>query len=87
MQPCVREPTLTLLEALLRPRGLAEWGWCDEDEPALGHVHGPQVPHHAPQVRHELLQGHVLLGVLVCSGGRQTRQPQSRLFLRGDRSG
>lgn len=47
-QPRVQEPTLTLLEALLCPRSLTERGRCDEDEPALRHVHRPQVPHHAP---------------------------------------
>ncbi|KAB1266768.1 hypothetical protein Cadr_000017748 [Camelus dromedarius] len=72
---------LTLLEALLFPRGLAERGRRDEDEPALGHVHGLQVLHHALQVRNVLLQGDVLLGVLVCLGGMWMLQPKGRIVM------
>ena len=62
-------------EALLFPRGLTERGRRDENDPALGHVHGPQVLHHAPQIRRVLVQRDVLLGVLVCWGDTDTPVP------------
>lgn len=64
-------PGPTLRQALPLPGGLAERGRRDEHDPALGDVHGPQVLHHAPQVRHVLVQGDVLLGVLLCADQRE----------------
>lgn len=67
-----RPRPLTLREALLFPGRLAERGRRDEQDAALGDVHRLQVLHHALQVRLVLVQGDVLLGVLLCSGGTDT---------------
>lgn len=68
----------TFREALLFPRCLTERGRRDENDPVLGDVHGPEILHYALQIRHVLVQGNVLLGVLICSGGRWILQPKRR---------